>query len=188
MKTLSSLILLLFLTLNGACYSQQTISFDSEDLTFEIRDTIFIVSGFYYLSSKVDKEFLLIYPFPTDTIYGTPFDVSIHNLSTNHPVSYKPSRNNSYVSFITSYTDDTPLLISYKQPFRANRVKYILLTTQSWNKPLTTANYKLITDKDLKIIYFSIPPDESITVDDKNIFFWHIENFMPDRDFEIVFD
>lgn len=188
MKTFFFIFSFYLLLVNNICFSQKAISFEKEDITFEIQDSLFIVKGIYYLTTDNSKEVLFIYPFPTDSIYGIPFDINIYELNTNKVFKYNASEDFSYISFIVQLSEDTPLLITYKQPIKSKKARYILLTTKSWNKPLKIADYKLITDKELKISNFSYFPDRKTVIDNKNVFIWHFENFMPNKDFEIVFE
>ena len=167
------------------CYSQDIISFEEEDITFEIRDSVFIVQGLYYFNSESEKQFSLLYPFPTDTIYGKPFDIHVMNLKTCDTISYKIKKDSSLIVFPALIKGKTPIMISYSQRLKSNKAKYILLSTNYWNKPLKRLDYKLITELGLTVKNFSIPPDKKIILDNKKIYLWQKEYFKPVKDFEI---
>ena len=83
--------------------------------------------------------------------------------------------------------DTVDVNIFYRQKISSVN-KYIIVSTQSWGKPLETAVYTLTTDKKLKIKSFSYTPDSIKEVNDKRLYFWKKQQFMPTIDFEITID
>mgnify|MGYP000429280621 FL=1 len=77
--------------------------------------------------------------------------------------------------------------IGYTQELKGSKAEYILMSTKSWGQSLTEVNYTLITPHDLKVDSLSYPPDFSNDKSGKTIYYYHKENFMPDREFEIFF-
>jgi hypothetical protein len=184
-KTLQILLLLIFSQI--ICYSQNVISFEEEDITFEIQDSIFIVKGIYYFNSESEKEFSILYPFPSDSIYGKPFNILVTYINTGETLGYKIKKDSSSIMFPALIKGKTPLMISYHQQLKSNKAKYILTSTNYWKKPLEQVDYKLITALDFNVKKFSIIPDKEIELDNKKIFLWQRENFMPTKDFEIEY-
>jgi hypothetical protein len=184
-KTLQILIILF----SGQilCYSQDVLSFEEENITFKIQDSVFIVQGLYYFNSKYEKQYSILYPFPSDSIYGKPFNVNVIYINTGETISYKVNKDSSSIIFHTLISGKTPIMISYHQQLKSNKAKYILISTNYWNKPLGQVDYKLITELDFKIKSFSIPPDKEISLDNKKIYLWQKENFKPTIDFEIEY-
>lgn len=163
-------------------FSQSTIEFVKEDLTFEIRNDSFIVQGVYYFYSAPEKEqtFTILYPFPDDSIYYAPTDISVYNLNEKSTVKYSHKDRRSIV-FQARVKGESPFIISYKQKLKLFKAEYILLSTGSWGKSLSTANYKLVIPAGIKVKKFSINPDISTEIGDKTIFLWQRENFNPDK-------
>jgi hypothetical protein len=186
---MNKLIRLLFLLFLGhpSCFSQNTVLFEDEDITFEIRDSIFIVQGLYYFNSQTENKYSILYPFPTDSIYGKPFDIFVKNLNTEDTIRYK-TKDTSSIVFSVLINGKTPIMISYRQHLKANKAKYILQSTNYWGKPLRKADYKLITELDFKVKGFSIFPDKEIELDGKKVYVWQKENFIPTKDFEIEYE
>ena len=91
---------------------------------------------------------------------------------------------------ITSANTFNPLKINvfYRQKHLGDYVKYILTSTQSWGRPLEIAKYHLIFGKDIKIKSISYPPSDKLNFKDKNIYNWEMQNFMPEKEFEIWFE
>lgn len=188
MKKLYFLILsLVLLSFNGKGQGPGP-AFVQEDLTFEICDSVFSVSGIYYLSSEKEGRHLMIYPFPGDSIYGKPFDINVTDLNTGNNIPTNAREDFSSVTFPAVISESTPLLISYKQHLRSNKARYILLTTHHWDKPLQVAEFRLVTSNELVITSFSIPPHRMITVEDKNMYFWQLSDFWPTTDFIVEFE
>ncbi|MDL2314802.1 hypothetical protein LJC16_00905 [Bacteroidales bacterium OttesenSCG-928-C19] len=165
----------------------QQLSFEEEDITFEIKDSIFSVDGIYYFNSLSENKFSISYPFPKESIYGHPFNIKVIDLASNKNIDYRYNQDTSAVLFQIDVNGLTPVKISYQQKLKSNRAKYILTTTKHWNTPLKQAGYKLITDIDFNIINFSIRPDKEVILDGKRIHFWHKVNFFPDTDFKVEF-
>ena len=78
-------------------------------------------------------------------------------------------------------------MISYYQLLKSNRAKYILLSTNYWNEPVKQADYKLITELNFKIKFFSIPPDKEILLENRKIYLWQKENYQPVTDFVVEY-
>jgi hypothetical protein len=181
-------ILIIFLLGQILCYSQDVVSFEAENITFKIQDNIFIVEGLYYFNSELEKHYAILYPFPSDSIYGNPFNVNVVYINTGEKINYKVNKDSSLIIFPALIKGKTPLMISYKQQLKSYKAKYILMSTSYWNKPLGQVDYKLITELDFRIIKFSIPPDKEITLENKKIYLWQKKNFKPTIDFEIEYE
>ena len=179
--------ILCFLLFGINCTAQNEILFEKEDITFEIKENIFIVQGIYYFNSTSDKEYTVLYPFPADSIYSRPFNVSVMYLNSGQQINYKAAIDSSSIVFRVKGDSMNPVLISYHQRLNSNKARYILLTAKYWQKPLKQVDYKLVTDFDFIITRFSIPPDKEIEVDNKKVYLWHHENFIPQNDFIIEF-
>jgi len=78
--------------------------------------------------------------------------------------------------------------IKYKQKLIGKKAHYILLTANSWGKPLEYASYTLFTPKKLKIT--SMPLDAPIRHNSlfNRIYQWDYINYAPDRDFIVEFE
>jgi hypothetical protein len=180
-------ILIAWISIHSLCYSQSYLSFDEEDITFEIRDSTFIVEGLYYFNSGTPKQYPILYPFPTDSIFGTPSDVTVTYINTGKSIPFTMKKNASAIVFSASIQGKTPIMISYRQRLKANKARYILLTTHYWDNPLKQVNYKLITQPDFTVKRFWERPDKEIELDNKKMYLWQKVNFMPAHDFEIEF-
>lgn len=181
-------VILCLLLFNINCKAQHKLSFEKEDITFEIENGIFTVRGIYYFNSDSEKEYSILYPFPTDTIYGNPFKIEVSYINSNKNIEYKTTKDSSAVFFRILANPEQPILITYSQRLKTNKARYILLSTNQWHKPLIQADYKLITPLNFSITSLSVKPDKEIQIDNKKIYLWHKENFMPQKDFIVEFE
>ena len=88
MRKFAFIVLLIHSLYIESSYSQSLLSFDEEDITFEITDSTFIVKGLYFFSAPEEKEYMLIYPFPIESIYGKPYDISVISTNTSDTIPY----------------------------------------------------------------------------------------------------
>lgn len=181
-------LLLIALGLFMDCFSQIPLAFEKEDLTFEIMEDVFVVSGLYYFHSEPQEQVHLRYPFPTDSIYGKAFNINVQYANSGEPIEFFMSSDSSYIAFPVVADREKPVLIGYHQQLKANEARYILTTTQSWKQALKQAHFKLLTSPELVIKSFSYPPDVTTIIGENKLYLWQKENFMPDRDFEILFE
>ena len=176
-------IIIFFLILvTGLCFARSGLRFTEEDLSFGIEDSIFSVRGVYYFSTDHPGKYPILYPFPEDEEMGEAYDILVRYIQTDETIDYKFKKKKNFITFVLNVDDDTPVYISYKQRLYDNFARYILLSTHSWKRPLERVEYKLNIMNDLKITYFSIEPDNEISLDFGRLYLWQRENYMPDRD------
>lgn len=169
----------------------QGLQFYKEDLTFEIRDNYFYVDGIYHFcnNSNTGINQILFYPFPVDTLYGTidtvfAADVKAGtvNLATNK------SKKGAFFKIMIEPYGIAKYRVFYRQKVEKHKAEYILLTTQKWGKPFENVTYKLIIPEEMKITSLSYTPDSTKTGNEKKVYFWNKNNFMPDKNMVIYFE
>ena len=169
----------------------QDLQFYQEDLDFKIEENYFYVDGLYYfrnLSNKVIKR-RLFYPFPQDKVYGKVDSIFVINIQD--PLKETDLRNNIKGSSFTIHIEPDTIAIyriGYRQELKETKAEYILTTTQTWEIPFEQVNYTLEFPKEFSLDSISYMPDSLREESEKYIFFWHKENFMPDKNFEINFN
>lgn len=176
------------LSLTALLYAQKKLCFEAEELTFVLDKDVFTVQGVYQFSSPEEGVFNIQYPFPSDSIYGKPFDVAVRYFNSGKAIDFRSDRNFKNIYFKSLVNKDTPVFIQYSQSLKAQKAKYILLTTKYWNVPLKRSSFKLVTDTSTVIRSFSYEPEKQIVVGNQKIYFWTKEQFWPQKDFEIEFD
>ncbi len=168
-------------------YSQNLVTFDEEDITFRIKDSIFTIQGIYYFNSPEPANMPLLFPFPKDSIYSDPFEIEVKDINRDSILDLNESKDHRSILFTVEINGRTPVMIKYNQALKTNKAEYILVTTNYWNAPLKKAVYKLVVEPDLEIKYFSITPDREISIENEKIYFWQKYDFSPDRNFVIIF-
>lgn len=78
--------------------------------------------------------------------------------------------------------------IFYRQRLYGNKAEYILTTAEYWGKPLQVANFQLEIPAHVKIDSLSYEPDSVDVGQDISRYFWQKSNFMPNKNFIILFD
>jgi hypothetical protein len=177
------LFCVVFIDING-----QDVSFFKEDITFQIEGNSFHVNGIYYLRcpQRSDSSIALFYPFPTDSIYSKPDSLFIFNLTRGKEITGY-LEHESGVLFNSGLDSVTAILVSYRQHFKSNKVRYILTTTQYWGKALEIATYKLILNNNIQIKSFSYEPDSQSRFGETIVYYWGKKNFMPLKDMIFTF-
>jgi len=164
------------------------LEFFREDLNFKIKDNYFYVDGIYFFKNQTSKKIkrVLFYPFPTDSIFGTVDSIKAICLkdSLNKILNSKPNGFLFCVEIESKHIGKYNLC--YRQKLLSNKAEYILTTTQLWQKPFEEVNYQLIIPQYIKIDSLSYLPDNVKTVENKCIFYWHKENFMPSKNMIIL--
>ena len=168
----------------------QDLQFYQEDLDFKIEENYFYVDGLYYFRNTSSKEInrRLFYPFPQDEAYGEVDSIFAFNIQDS--LKEINLHNNLKGSSFTIHIDpDTTAIyrIGYRQKLKETKAEYILTTTQSWGIPFTQVNYTLEFPKEFSLDSISYIPDSLHEGKEKYIFFWHKDNFMPNKNFEINF-
>lgn len=166
----------------------QDLQFYQEDLDFKVEENYFYVDGLYYFrnpsSKKINRR--LFYPFPQDKAYGKVDSIFVINVQDSL-VEINLQNNLNGSSFTIHIDPDTTTIyhIGYRQELKETKAEYILTTTQSWGIPFEQINYTLEFPKEFSLDSISYMPDSLREESEKYFFFWHKENFMPDRNFKI---
>ncbi len=163
----------------------QDLSFFKEDITFTIDNRHFTVDGFYWFTnqSNMGCENIIYYPFGNSSEKEQVDSVEVYNISQNIIPKIINRSKNGFTFLLNIAGGDTVVYhIKYVQTVACDSVKYILTSTQQWNKALDRAEYKLMVDTLTKLTGFSYKPDKVYDIDGKKIYYWKRSNFMPASD------
>jgi hypothetical protein len=166
------------------------IDFFREDLSFELKDGFFYVQGKYYFRNNTGNEIktLLFYPIPQDSLYGKAdnFFATCEKDSTDKLTK----ANEKGFFFVVEIPPNSEQIynIGYRQQMLGNKAEYILTTTQGWGKSFETANYLLSFPANVKLDSLSYMPDSLNLKNNSYHFFYHKQDFMPDKNFIIQFE
>ncbi len=182
-------VLFLFIFLICTTANAQ-IEFFKEDLQFELNKNFFTVAGDYYFRNIGDHDIkaTLFYPIPRDSLLGyyDSVKVTYSSQQTDSPITIRKENGFFFNVEINSKTS-AKYSVSYRQKLLGNKAKYIFTTTNTWGKPLECANFRLSFPKNIRIDSISIIPDSLMEIDEVYTVFWTRENFMPGKDFVILF-
>jgi hypothetical protein len=174
----------LFIMLNSLAFGQRA-DFFREDITFRLDGIYLDVDGYYWFTNhsagqEVHSE--IFYPFPVGAD-GKVDSIRLDNISTARKVKYRLEGGHGISCNLFIAPLDTVLFrIGYRQQIDSDSVGYILTTTQGWGKPLALAEFKLITPDSVSMKGCSYPPNKTYHIENERIYYWKMENFMPDRD------
>lgn len=188
MKNIVVLLFISYLFSLRSSYSQG-LEFYKEDLTFEIKENIFIVKGKYYFCNTSDKAIsqMLFYPFPVDSnLYGKIDTLNVHDEENPIPIIKQNATGAYFPVSILPYTAKN-YIIQYQQELLGTQAEYILVSTQKWKKPLESANFTLTLPTNNTLDSLSYEVDSVHTLDHAKVYYWSRKEFMPDRNIVIIF-
>jgi len=179
-----NIILVFFLLYLGNSIFSQNLQFYKEEMTFEIKDHYFYVSGFYYFCNNENNVVskTLFYPFPNEIDYGHVDSVVAINLKQNSEnLIMNVSPKGGFFKVYLEAFGTAKYKVAYRQKINKNKVEYILITTQDWNKPFECASYKLIVPSNIMITSESYLHDSISRKNELVIYYWDRINFMPNK-------
>lgn len=183
------ILLLYLIATSGSTYlqAQNRVSFYEEHIDFVLDDKYFSINGIYSFYNDADRTTIqqIIFPFAEKTSLID--SISVIHLKTYKKIQFKHMENAISFNFILMPKDTVDIHIFYRQKTSITN-KYIITSTQSWEKPLETAVYTLTTAKNIKIRSFSYAPDTVCETNESKLYFWEKHQFMPKFDFEITID
>jgi hypothetical protein len=182
------ILLISFLFLIIHAYSQK-ISFFREDLGFRLSEEVFEVDGLYYFRNNTNLEVkqMLFYPFPDVEKFGEITYISVNKVNDTTPLVATQSKHGALFKLQIQPHGEVAYRIKYGQKNKGSTAKYIITTTQKWNKPFEVANYSLEFTGEIQLDSISIPPDSVAKTNESTRFYWSRRNFMPVCDFDFFF-
>ncbi|MFP4471885.1 MAG: hypothetical protein ACLFPE_14470 [Bacteroidales bacterium] len=182
-------VLIFVLLMMTVVLQAQDVEFFREDLEFRLRVDEFSVNGLYYFRNPAAHPVkqVLFYPFPDEALYGKVSEVFATQLPDSASCFISRTTTGAMIRLEIPPKYEKVLRIGYTQHPPGNFAKYIITTTQNWEKPFELANYVLIVPDDLEIKSFSIPPDDFVDQKNATIYSWKRKDFMPQVDFEFTF-
>ncbi|MBN1396786.1 MAG: hypothetical protein JXA06_02030 [Bacteroidetes bacterium] len=183
---------LLIITLVMFCPSAfgQQISFFKEDITFTLSRDHFTVDGFYWFANFSEKrtESFIYYPFGIGSEKEQVDTFEVHNITHNfYPKIINRSKNGFSFLLKIAGRDTVVYHIKYIQTITGDSARYILTSTNLWNRPLDHAEFKLIIGKYIELLNSSYEPDKIYDIESNKIYFWKKDNFIPAYDMTFHF-
>lgn len=184
---INKFILLLFI-LFSSLYAED-LAFFKENINFKIDEDYFYVDGVYYFQNGSDNTLkrVLFYPFPQDSLYGKVDSIYAIGLKDSSNKIVKINDKGAFFKINIMPQNDVAINISYRQKLLGNKAEYILVSTKKWGKPLKEASYILSIPKNVIVDSLSYLPDSLQSAHREHIFYYKKKNFMPQKNFIILF-
>lgn len=187
---------LLFLLLPVLLCAQPQYNFEGETLNFELSRSpadssalLWSVSGDYYFSNlhSEDLRRLIAFPVPSSDSVGV---AKILELSLIEPGDSMRVELLSQWEQGFNFRLDLPrrsfcgVRIRYTQEITGHEARYVLLTANSWGRPLPSCEMRLEVDASIDVAFV---PYESLAslgrAGSPRVWSWYIQDFVPDKDF-----
>ncbi len=181
------ILIILITIIFGSILSAQSIQFYQEKIEIEINDDYCSISGIYYFRNNNSQDIrqTLYYPFVINDEMSFPHHIEVTNLSNSKTVLYRSSDKGVYFPINVIADSIAIYKVIYHQKTNANKIEYILTTTQKWGIPFEVAEYIIKIPENYKIKSMSIEPDTIEIKDNKKILTSNKTNYMPTTNFTI---
>ena len=188
-RIINSFLIFIFL-LSDVAFSQE-LRFLKEDITFNLNSEYFVIEGLYWFANltKHSIEKVIFYPFGNTNKNELIDSVEVLNINEGN-VKNVLNRNDLGFNFLVKLEngDTTIYRIRYRQKLNCDSVRYILQSTQLWNEPLESVEYKLIVNEPGVVTGFSYTPDETYLIQTEKIYYWKRSVFLPEKDLIFHFE
>jgi hypothetical protein len=166
----------------------QSLQFYREDIVFKLNNNAMETDAVYHFCDVGDKDIStqLFYPFPENTMELID-SIVVTNDKTGEIIHYRDGKNGILFGIFVKSYGQASYRVFFRQKLLENKFTYILTSTETWNRALEFANYEFQAPVATKITSFSFPPDSTVIQHDIQYFYWKKKDFMPEKDFEVIF-
>ena len=167
----------------------QSLQFYREDIVFKINNDVVLTDAVYHFCNVGEKDIhtQLFYPFPDSTMELID-TIIINDMKSKEIIPYREGHSGVYFGITVNAYGQASYRVFFRQRLEEQKYKYILTSTESWGRALEFANFELQILENLKIDSISYPPDTSFMKDNIRYYFWNKKDFMPAKDFEVIFN
>ncbi len=157
--------------------------FLNEKIEITIGDQSCKIKGLYYfrnIKTSILKR-TLYYPFVIDSCLVYPDTIKVLNHQNNENTSFVNTK--SGIHFPIEIPPGKTVLyeVYYTQKILANKMEYILTTTQKWGKPLEKAEFIVNLPSKFELKFLSYEYDEKKEINNYYIYEIYKNNFMPKK-------
>jgi hypothetical protein len=142
------------------------------------------VQGIYFFvnSDTLTTSNGVYYPFPVDSILKYPYYISVVRLSNHRSLPYVNNKDGiTWDQVLLPHSTDS-IQVTYRQKTLKPNSRYILTTTQNWERPLEQADFIIITPTNIRLNYWSFQSD-SVNMYKGDIRYYSFKkHFFPERD------
>jgi hypothetical protein len=166
----------------------QDLQFYREDIVFQVNENAVITDAVYHFCNVGDKEIKtpLFYPFPENTIEQID-SLVIWNVKTQEVIQYRKGHSGVIFQISVNAYGQSAYRVYFQQWLKEEYFKYILSSTETWQRGLEFANYELQVPVSIQVDSMSYTPDSTYIKNETRYYLWKKKDFMPDKDFEIYF-
>ena len=177
--------LFLFCCVFGQFAFGQPLQFMGERIEVTIHEEHAEVRGEYHFKNNSGQPVrrTLFYPFVIHSDLPYPDSVSI----SHDEESITFSRQNAGINFSITVPPESSAvyIVYYSQKTPANKMEYILTTTQRWKQPLGFAEYIIKLPQLFLLKYLSLSPSEIAVDGNYQIFRVSKTNYMPETNLRL---
>jgi hypothetical protein len=181
-------ILLLFLL--AGCAGASSLDFVRENIYVSLRlpDTM-CVTGEYFFAAKDGAALTtaVVYPFPVDSTIVFPHAISVTDRTGAVSFQSHPEQAMILLPVNVAKGDTSKTTVTYRQKLRGNVGRYILTTTQNWQKPLGKCMYEVSVPRDVTLTFLSYESDTVFEKKGALVYRFGKDNFMPTKDLVFSF-
>jgi len=166
----------------------QELQFYREEIVFTIDSAFVRTDAVYYFCNVGDKALLtsLFYPFP-ENIINLIDSLVITESGSETAIPFRQSENGVFFPISLYPYGYSSYRVFYRQRLTKGHFRYILTSTSAWGRPLESASYELQMPLSFTLDSLSYRQDTCHIRGDRWIYQWKKKDFLPDRDFEVIF-
>jgi len=192
MKPLSSLCLWALLPV--MLVAQAQYAFEGEELNFTLLQSassdslIWNVCGDFYMSNLHNEALsrMIVFPVPSTLDIGVAENITLDLIEPSDSMAVELiGQGASGFSFRLDLPSRSfaKLRISYNQRIGGNTAHYVLLTANSWGRPLPFCDMTLILGHGIELEELPFPSPSLSDCEFGKVFHWQYLDFRPDKDF-----
>jgi hypothetical protein len=163
------------------------VRFDREKIEIRSGDGRIQVHGVYHYRNRfpLPLTFSLGLPFPMDATHLAPSDYSVSECladgTAGQEIRTHKYHGNVVFRLWFAPSQEKWIRVDYTQPLMVSNARYILLTTQKWQRPLDSGEYILHLDEGNELVMSNYPTHKSEDAGGRTLSFTK-SNFFPQED------
>lgn len=170
-----------------------SFSFEGEKLDFHLRpepetgNLIWSLNGVYWFSNLSQQPLsqVIAFPVPSDSLCSEAQDLSLIVVSYGDSTSVKLVQQWPQGFSFRLEAPQRRLVavqIGYHQVLHGKKASYVLMSTNSWGRPLPLSEISLRVDKSLRISSVSLPGYQLESFEGDALYIWSMSDFVADTD------
>ena len=198
MKHCPLLVLLALLPL--LLLAQPQFGFEGEVLDFALTSSLaggdtllWTVSGDYYISNLHGESLSQVIGFPVPSSDSVSV-AAIEELSLIDPADsmrvelLRQTEQGFLFRLELPARSFVGLRVSYMQKISGSQARYVLLTANSWGRPLPSCEISLFVEQGLTLQHFPLPDPVIFPSGLGDVYHWQLQGFQPETDFIVTLE